>query len=484
MEQLIKSYDQMLKDGHYNMTGDDIVSDLRKALSTTTGVAMANGNGPLMLENLDAVMTEVLITEQHFKMYNMLPKVPSAQPYYEFNTHKSFGSNRAGGAGFAQGGAPKGGVSNFERKGVYNKFLGVKRGITHQMLMTGQSGGAFEDPNVRENRDGTLELLEKVDRELIFGQSAIKDESGNDVNFDGLLTQLASLNPANVIDMKGAALSFDNLDATAQKLVTTGKQPTVNGYKTMMSPHVLSGLNLQFANRNMVRFNKDNGVAPTYSLGQNLDGYDTQFGRYAFDFSILMQEVEAAAPLAAAPAGVPAIPTFVAVTGQPTAADDATASMLAGTYYYSIAAFNDTGESLPVVSDAVAVADATTKVTIGIVRVTGATGYRIYRGKLADGSDAKWIAKVAQTESGNLTFVDKGEWQTVDANGKESDGLAIFIKPDPKDIAIAQMTPLIKMPLPQEGTTYPFLLLLYMVSIIKAPERVVIYKNCGTYVPA
>lgn len=482
--ELIKSFDQMLKDGNYSQTGDQIVTDLAKALSTTTGTPMANGNGPLMLENLDGVMTEVLITEQHFKMYNLLPKVPSAQPYYEFNVHKSFGSNRAGGAGFAQGGAPKGGTSNFKREGIYNKFLGTKRGITHQMLMTGQNGGAFEDPSVRENRDGTLELLEKVDRELIFGQSAIKDEAGNEVNFDGLLTQLATLNAANVIDLKGAALSFDHLDVTAQKLVTTGKQPTVNGYTTMLSPHVLTGLNNQFAQKNMVRFNKDGGIAPSYSLGQNLTGYDTQFGRFGFDFSILMQEVEAGAPAAAAPAGAPAIPTFVATTGQPTAADDATANMVAGTYYYSIAAFNDTGESLPVVSDAVAVADATTKVTIGIVRVTGATGYRIYRGKAADGSDAKWIAKVAQPASGDLSFVDKGEWQTIDAAGKESDGLAIFIKPDPKDIAIAQMTPLIKMPLPQEGTTFPFLLLLYMVSIIKAPERVVIYKNCGTYTPA
>jgi hypothetical protein len=33
-------------------------------------------------------------------------------------------------------------------------------------------------------------------------------------------------------------------------------------------------------------------------------------------------------------------------------------------------------------------------------------------------------------------------------------------------------------------TTYPFLLLLYIVSVIKAPQRVKIYKNCGTYVQA
>lgn len=475
---MVKSYDQMLKDGGYGTTGDQVVEDLRKALTTTNSGPGGIQSGPLMLENLDAVMTEVLISEQHFKLFNKLPKVPSAQPYYEYNVHKGFGSNRAGGAGFRQGGAPKGGVSSFERKGIYNKFLGVQGGITHQMLMTGQNGGSFEDPTVRENRDRTLELLEKVERELLFGQTAIADENGEEVNFDGLLTQLAAVNGANVIDMKGAALGFEQLDASAQDLITTGKQPSVNGYDVLMSPHVLSGLNEQFTTRNMVRFNKDGGKAPAYSAGQNMDGYDTQFGRYNFDYSILLQEVEAGAPVGAAPAGVPATP---AIATQPVAADDATATALAGTYYYSIGAFNDTGESLPVVSAAVAVSDATTKVTIVITRLSGATGYRIYRGKAADGSDAKWIAKVAQTASGNLTFVDKGEWQTVDATGKASDGMALIIKPDPKDIAIAQMTPLIKMPLPQVNTTFPFLLLLYIVSVIKAPERVKIYKNCGTY---
>jgi hypothetical protein len=475
---MVKSYDQMLKDGGYNTTGDAVVDDLRKALSTTNSGPGGIQSGPLMLENLDAVMTEVLITEQHFKVYNLLPKVPSAQPYYEYNVHKGFGSNRAGGAGFRQGGAPKGGVSTFKREGIYNKFLGVQGGVTHQMLMTGQNGGSFEDPTVRENRDRTLELLEKVERELIFGQTAIKDENGEEVNFDGLLTALASANAANVIDLKGAALNFDDLDAAAEDLVTTGKQPSVNGYQVLMSPHVATGINQQFTARNQVRFNKDNSVAAAYVPGQAINKYDGQFGTFNFDHSILLQEVEAGAPVAAAPAGVPATP---AITTQPVAADDAAGAMVAATYYYSIGAFNDSGESLPVVTEAVVVPDATSKVTIVVTRVSGATGYRIYRGKLADGSDAKWIAKVAQPASGNLTFVDKGEWRTADANGKPSDGLALIIKPDPKDIAIAQMTPLIKMPLPQVGTTYPFLLLLYIVSVIKAPERVKIYKNCGVY---
>lgn len=468
----------MLKTEGYNTTGDQIVSDLKKALSTTTSGPGGIQSGPLMLENLDLLMTEVLIGTPHFKLYNLIPKVPSAQPYYEYNVHKGFGSNRAGGAGFRQGGSPKGGNSTFERKGIYNKFLGVQGGITHQMLITGQNGGAFEDPTVRENRDRTLELLEKVEREIIFGQKAVLDETSEEVNFDGLLTQLTNDMPSNVIDMKGAPLTFDELDYAAESLVTKGKQPTINGYQVLQSAHVAAGLNLQYAYRNLVRHNKDTAVAQVYTPGMVINKYDTQFGTYDFDFSILLQEVEAGAPLALAIAGAPATPV---INTQPVAADSADAVHVAGTYYYSFAAFNDSGESLPVVSSAVVVADATTSVTTVITRVTGATGYRVYRGSLANGSDAKWIAKVAQPTSGNLTFVDKGEWKTVDSSGKPSDGLAIILKPDARDLAIAQMTPLIKMPLPQIGTTFPFLLLLYIVAVIKAPERILIYKNCGTY---
>lgn len=478
----VMSFEQMLQSAGMGITGDQYVDEyFSKALGTNNSGAGGHQSGPLMLENLDALMTEVLITEQHFKLFNSLPKVPSAQPYFEYNRHKGFGSNRSGGAGFRQGGAPTGGVSSFERKGIYNKYLGEKGGVTHQMVIAGQNGGAFEDPVVRENRDRTLTLLEKVERETLYGQKAIKDGNGEEVNFDGLIAQLAADFPENIVDLKGAAFGFDHLDDSARKLVTTGKQASVNGYTAMGSTHVIDGLNQQFSARNLQRFNKDVASGQQYTPGTVLTKYDTQFGTFKFDYSILFDEVETGAPALAASANAPAAP---AITTQPLAADDAAGQHIAGTYYYTIAGFNDADESLGTITDAVVVADATTKVTIVITRLSGATGYRIYRGKLADGSDAKWIAKVAQTVSGNLTFVDKGEQYTVDANAKNGNGLMVIYKPDPRDLVVAQMSPLMKLGLPIEGTTFPFLLLLYMVPVIKSPERIRIYKNCGTFLPA
>ena len=471
-------FDAMCKAQGFGYTGDDVVENLKKALATTTSGAGGIGSGPLMLQNLDGTMSEVLATQKHLKLFNYLAKVPSAQPYYEYNKHKGFGSRR-GAIGFNQGGTPTGGTSAFERLGIYNKFLGVKRGVTHQLNVTNQMGGSFEDPNLRENKDGTLELLVRLERELLFGMKSITDESGNEVHFDGLLTDMATNYSANVIDLEGQPFTFEHLDDSAENLVTNGKLITVDGMTNFMSPHVRAGINKQYQDRNVVRHNKDGGRDAQYQPGFRVPSYESEFGDFAFDHSILFEEVEGNSPVAAAEASAPAAPATVTLA----AATDATSKMVAGTYYYSVAAFNDKGEGLPKVSAGQAVTTGQ-KCTATIARVTGATGYRVYRGTQSDGSDAEWIGRIPQPASGDATFVDQNLWRTVDANGKKSNGLAVMIDQDPADICFAQMTPLIKFPQPIEGTTIPFLLLLYGVLVPKNKERIRIYKNAGVYTPA
>lgn len=475
----VQSYDQLAKSLGYNHTGDEVIANLAKALSTTNSGPGGIQGGPLMLENLDGLMTEVLINEGHFKLFNSIPRVPSAQPYYEWNEHKGFGSRR-GSVGFGEGGAPKGSVSAFERNGMYNKYLGVKGGVTHQMLLTGQNGGSFEDPTTRENRDRTLELFERMEREFVFGDKTIKNEDGVEVHFDGLLTYMEANAASHVIDLEGAPLDFENLDDTAEKLVTEGKVPKVDGFTSYMSPHVRGGLNKMYQDRNIVRHNKDAAKRAGYTPGFKLPGYETEFGDFAFEHSILLEEVEAGKPEAAAPNGAPAKPASVTSV----AGAEAASKMEADTYYYSVGAFNDTGESLPRVGGGVAVT-AGQKVTVTIAEVSGATGYRVYRGKQADGSDAKWVGRVAVPGGGgDAEFIDLNQQRTVDANGDLANGMSIIYKGDQRDLCMSQMTPLTKMPLPQVDTTFPFLLLLYCVLVPKALERIFIFKNAGKYNPA
>lgn len=474
----ILSYDELCKAHNLPYDGDGAIDALSKALTTgNSGPITVPRTSPLMLENMDGLMTEVLLTEEHFKIFSAIPRVPSAGPYFEWNRHKGFGSRR-GNIGFAEGGAPKGGISQFERNGIYNRYLGVKGGVTHQMQIAGMNGGTVEDPVTRENRDRSLELFERLEREVVFGDSTITDNSGNVINFDGLLTQMEAKLPAHVIDMQGAPLSFDQFDDAAEKLVTTGKQPTVNGYTSYMSTHVTKGLNKQYKDANVVRQLKE-GQSADFTPGFKLPGYETAFGTFKFDNSIMLEECELSAPLSTTIADVPGTPVAATSTGATGAANP----LKAGTYYYKVAAFNDTGESLPSVASAGIVADAGQKIPLVITKPSGTTvGYRIYRSLTATGT-YKWIGKVADSGASTTNFEDDGSWCTSDTNGNEQNGLAIIIKPDnTRDVAMSQMAPLMKMPLPQVDTTFPFLLLLYCALVVKAPERVLIYKNCGKYV--
>jgi len=367
------------------------------------------------------------------------------------------------------------------------------------MLRASQAGGIFEDAEARENKDRTLELLERFERDGVFGDKSITDKNGVEVGFDGLLAQMMTKNSANVIDMKGKAFGFDNIDNSAENLVVTGKQPSMDGYSILMSPHVAKGLNKQYIDRNIVRFDKGTNATADVSPGFRVPSYDGQFGSVSFDHSIMLQEIEGAAPLAAAHPDAPTIP----ITWSQVPLVSGSVGPAASTYYYSISSFNDSGESLPLVSASVAL-NGSQGATFTVAPVAGATGYRIYRGASATASTHRLIAKIkapavattatatattgnttntATTSTGAVVFIDLGAWTPTDnITTNATDGMAIFIKPEPRDICIAQLAPLHKKVLPALDTLNPFILMLYATLVVKAPERIRIYKNCGQYV--
>ena len=57
--------------------------------------------------------------------------------------------------------------------------------------------------------------------------------------------------------------------------------------------------------------------------------------------------------------------------------------------------------------------------------------------------------------------------------------LAPLLCRNPADLVVAQMSPLLKMPLAPVSTTFEYLLLLYHTLVVKAPERQIIFKNVG-----
>lgn len=463
---LVKSFETIGREyyGPSWVGSEQIMSDLQKALAT--GALSGFGDAtPLRLENLDGTMTAVLFQEAHLKIFQSIPRVPSAQPLYQWIREKEYGSER-GAPGFREGGAPKVGVSKWERGQIVNKYLGVRRGYTHQMLVTGQMGGSFVDPVERENRNGTRQLLAMTERNIVWGLKSVLDEGGNEVHYDGIVKQTEDAFPSSIIDKEGKPLDFEDLENAAERLVTVGKLLNFDAIRTFWQPKVLSDLaklKLQ-AERRLLGQDTPAGYRP----GTPLEGFRTQHGYLPFDDSIFLHPVEDGKPLGAAEPSAPTKPATV--TG--VAAADAASKMEAGTVYYFASARNDSGESDTTASAAIAVA-AGQKVTVTIARATGAVGYRLYRGITATAADARYIATIPQPASGDATYADLNQW-------RPGAGFGLILCLREEDLALAQMAPLLKFPLAIVSTTVEFLLLLYHVVAVKAAERVVIFKNIGT----
>jgi hypothetical protein len=511
---LVKSFQEIAQEAYgQGFSADDytrkLAQDFSKALYTTTantaaaGPTGGSGGGlsAIELQNLDAMMTSVLFQKQHLVLFNYLSKVPSLTPYYEWNRRNRYGSGRAN-AGFAEGGAPQGGTVQFTRNGQYVKYMGVRRGITHQMMLSGQLGGAQVDPVEEENRDGTLELLERIERGVVFGDSNITDQTGAGVNYDGILPQLNRTNPNQIIDMKGNPFTFEAVEDLGYKFASIGYLRDFSNICAFMTGQVLADLS-------KIKFQADRrdltgSVLDGYRTGVPLEGHRTNFGYIPFDWSVFLEEVDkgltvqGAQALQGLPAqnepGSPAAPAANLFTV--TVAADAQSNVPAGTYYYGVSAVNDFGESQATVvgsggsgSPFAAVVGAGQGVTVTSAGYADATvtQYRVYRGSKSDGTDLQWIGRIPagsatgllyagstlSTVGGQCKFVDRNWWNPA------AKGLVIAFDRSPENIAIAQMTPLLRWPLPIVGTQLQWLLLLYHALVIKAPERIWVFKNIG-----
>ena len=467
---LIKSFQQLGRDymgPEFSISG--VMEGLQKALYTgsgTTPTITAGFGGALLLENLDNTMTKVLFEASHLKMFNAIPRVPSIQPLYEWIRQNSRGGHR-GAVGFPEGGVPQVGNSRWTRGNMMSKYMGVRRGVSHQMMITGQMGGSFVDPVQSENENGALNLLELIERRILWGQTNILSDAGVNVHYDGIYAQLNTANIGSVIDKEGQPLDFEDLENYGERFVTVGKLLNFDSLRSVATPRVLSDLGklkLQ-AERIILGGNMPDG----YRSGVPLDGFRTQRGLIPFEDSIFTERVEFNAPNTVADPGALAAPATV--TG---AAGASVVSKLgAGTYIYHAATLNDAGESL-VASSAGVVLTAGQNNTITIAGVANSTGYRLYRQDTgaANATLARWIADVPSNGATDVTYVDLNQI-------RPNTGIMVIANMAEPDIAIAQMAPLLKWPLAIVATQVEWLILLYHVLAVKAPERVIFVKNIG-----
>ena len=333
-EPLNKSFDMVVRDwSRQQFGGDDIVDEIRKALSTgvaaqiTAGGAVTAGNNnpgettALRLENLDNTMTSVLATAEHLKIFRWLHKEPSKQPFYQWNRRESYGSTR-GFFGFQEGSAPNGGKGQWSRNGAYVKFLGTKGGVTHPAVLTNILGGMSVDPVAEDQLGRTMDFMQRIERAVMYGDEDIYDVSGSDANYDGILKQLTRLRAKNIIDLEGKPLTLDVIANVASRLVSEGKLLSFNDISLFMSPQNIEDFGkLRYSTilgtadgvggpgTRVDRADLTTSARNNLIAGLSIVGQATSFGVIPFEWSIFTEPVEGSDPLVTGDPSAPAAPS-------------------------------------------------------------------------------------------------------------------------------------------------------------------------------
>jgi hypothetical protein len=493
MAELVKSFDQICRETFGDAFGSSEAlaeyaasgMELQKAMASTTVAGQAYGDfGALRLEDLDSTMTAVLFKAEHLKMQRWIARTPARQLIWQYDVQTAYGNSR-GMSGFAEGLGPAGGISKYARKTAQIMFKGRMGGITHQASM--MRSGMLIDPVAAENSNRTLELLEVIERELVFGMASMTDQAGNVINYDGLFYQIknnAATPPENIIDMRGAPLDFSVFDNIAQIMADQRFITDFGRVKAFMGGAVKADMS-QLLRQQDRRVLGGLGSQPDggYVPGAPIGGYQSQFGYIPFEHDIFLEPVAGKRPVNVSAGDPVSTLTQANIAGGGLAASGTGSQLAAGTYYYFVGTLYADGETGPSNTGGSAISVAATAgqgVTVTITR-PGAIdpslrGYRLYRGVSNDPNAARWIADVADPHTGTtLTYTDTN--QIIPGTD-----IMLILEGSPENLVIAQLAPLMRFPLPPNQTTLPFYLLLYHTLVNRAPQRQFLVYNIGRLV--
>ena len=381
--------------------------------------------------------------------------------------------------------------------------------------------GILDNSGVDSNYDGLMKLLTKQRSKNVI------DMKGAPLTMDGLA------NVASRLVSEGKLLSFADvtLFMSPQNIEDFSKLR----YSTVLgSGNAISGPGTTVDRSDITSSARNNLLA-----GLSIVGQSTSFGIIPFEWSIFTEPVEGGTLLTVGDSGAPSAPTTFSATyggSASTTLSALTADTIDGignvaasagsifpageavnigvfaspgssfptnalgstdvAYWYRISSVNDIGESAATYasSSAVSPTGSTQEVHIRFPRVTGsgltqARAYRVYRAEvvigvtLPDTSSTLWqyVGYVPDSNGGGIRqeFTDRNGASSLYNNIRAGTNIAPLLCRNSADLCVAQMSPLLKMPLAPVSTTFEYLLLLYHTLVLKAPERQFIFKNVG-----
>jgi hypothetical protein len=474
------------------------VNELMKALQAgeitgrdTTGLLDASG-APLKVESLEGTLKSLTFDETTIKLWKRVPKMEAYNTVEEYLRYISPGSDRGGFVGETE--LPEEEDSIYQRAAVLVKFMGVTKSLSLAMTLV-NTAAAIGNIMQREIRNGSLWILRRVDKGLIYADSKV-----NDKEFDGFYrlhrdsysSVKAWYDSGTVIDMRGGAIQeTDVINGTLAVHQNFG-----NATLLMAPPVVTTDISLSpsFLQHKLIAPNTTQVTAAV--MGQKVNQIATQNGVIDLDDDIFMARGAGRLTTDAATSPkAPNAPIADAITPLAAVADTAETKFgdTDGDYFYAVAARNQFGESvLTALSNSVVAVSTTQSVSLKFATGGGAypaTGYVIYRSKVdPSGTIATEtlypifevsLAELADGYDGGSAGIIRDRNRFI--AGCE-DGM--LLQANDEVWSFKQLAPLMKLDLALLSQAKRFMVLLYGAPALYAPKKFIRYINIGRLQPS
>ena len=468
---------------YFGQGSGEQMEQLQKALSTGTAGApaavpgsMDTPAGALRVESLESTLKTTTFRMEHIKFWRAISKKRAFSTVEEYNVLSSYGSDS--GAFFDEGGLPREEDATYERRFQVVKFLGVTKVVTQPMLLVRAAHG---DVLARETINGTMWILERLERSLFFGNALV-----NSLQFNGIAAQIIPQsnfdvvrNPGstataniyggggtadNVIDLRGGPITEETLEEASQRVADFyGRMQAL-----FLGTRALSDLAKTFFPKERIHL-----PAPTDGVvGTPLTHFASQNGYIRLEPDVFIRP--GGAPPAAVPVGAPAAPgVAIGLLAPGTPGSQHTAN----TFVYQVTAVDRMGtESLPCALAGPQAVGNTGGATVTITRVPGVVSYKIYRAIV--GSPPMFMIEVP----------DLGTPMGIDATMVYDDlnralpgtstAFGLYMDAE-QGLAFKQLAPLMKVNLATLSAAIRFMILLYGVPEVYSPTKQIVFKNIG-----
>ena len=338
------------------------VADVLKAMEAGLQTGMQyndqiNNGGGLKVESLDAYIKVLANRLNQLVVYNEMPKQRIENTVHQYNQLYKYGEEI--GIFNLEGETPEETDTQYIRKSIISKFMGVTGQVTDPAMLAKLAGGM--NMYTREVQNKTTLLLTLIDTRLtdadstciaeqfdgIFRQHMMGVAATDRGSTEGMSTEQildAYYGSQAVIDAQNGILTDALVEDAADRVVNV-----YNGYidRIVSAPVVFNNYVKKFHESKRVVVGMSNSVVGA-TMGQSVNDIMTQFGKVAVKtdkFFDVRRPIKASATASSPKApGIPA-----AVEQKSVAVTDAKTNFVlhAGSYGYLVTAKNRYGESAP-----------------------------------------------------------------------------------------------------------------------------------------